>query len=176
MIGLIKLSGFGAVLLVGQALLNAVFPAWLRPDLLLVLALGLGLRTRGTAALVLAFALGLAVDVLSGAPLGLYALLRGTACAATRLFDHALYLRSGLPRNAYVFAYALLEPLLLQATLAAFAPEGLLPWGVVLTRAPGVALLSALAAPLVLSVCARLDERGPIEPAYAALGGVRSRS
>jgi rod shape-determining protein MreD len=174
-IGLLKLAAFGALLLLAQALLGSLLPPALRPDLALVLALGLGLHSRATGALALAFGVGFAVDVLSGAPLGLYALLRGTACAATRLLDQALYLRAGLPRNAYVFAYALADPLLLQATLAAFAPEARLPWDVVLWRAPGVALLSALAAPAVLSVCRRLDERGASEPAYAKLAGARTR-
>lgn len=172
---MLKLAALAALLLMGQALFNAVLPAEARPDLALVFALGMGLRARATSGLLLAFALGFAVDVLSAAPLGLYALLRGTACAATRLFDQALYLRAGLPRNAYVFVYALLEPLLMQATLLAFAPEGLLPWDAIWGRMPGGALLSALAAPLVLAILQRLDD-GPGEPSYSGLPGARSRS
>ena len=69
----------------------------IQPDLILIFALAMGLRGGGLQGLILAFGAGFVLDVLSVSPLGLYALLCGTACAATRLFDKALYLRAAGP-------------------------------------------------------------------------------
>ena len=80
---LLRLIGLGLGLLLLHTLVT-VLPVAARPDFVLVFTLALGLRGGAIGGLVVAFGVGFSVDVLSGSPLGLYALLRGTSCAATR--------------------------------------------------------------------------------------------
>jgi rod shape-determining protein MreD len=160
----LKLLGLGLALLILHALATAILPAGARPDLILIFALALGLRARGTGALVLSFLLGFCVDVLSGSPLGLYALLRGTACAGTRLLDRALYLRAPLPWAVYVLGYSILDVLLLSFTLRLLVPEGAIAWWTILLRIPLSALITAVLSVPLLSLIQRLhvDARGEI--------------
>ena len=129
-----------------QQLVASTFPERFRPDLLLVLALALGLRTDAVRSLVVAFALGYGVDLLSGSPSGLYALLRGTACAGTRVADRILYLRAPVPWALYCAAYQVLDLALLGLLTAVLPPEGGADWGPLLSRAPGGAVATGLIA------------------------------
>ena len=151
------LVALGLAVLLGQALLQGMLPPFIRPDLLLVFALVLGLREGATFGLLLAFLAGFAVDALSGAPLGLFALLRGTACAATRALDGALYLRAAAPWAVFVAAYAAVDLLLMGLCLYWFLPGSTLPWTTLLLRMPGVAFTSALVAPVLFVLARRLD-------------------
>ena len=146
-----KLAGAGLGLVLLQVLLASALPSAIRPDLVLVFALALGLRSPGTLGLFLAFALGFAVDVLSGSPPGLFALLRGTACVASRVLDRALYLRAPGPWVAYVVGYAIVDALLMGLALHIFMPESALGWGTVLGRLPGqLVMMAIVSAPLLL--------------------------
>ncbi len=165
----LKLAGLCLGLLLLHTVLNTLFPDALAPDLMLVLALALGLRSAGTTALILAFLLGFCVDALSGSPLGLYAMLRGTACAATRLFDRALYLRGPLPWSIYVAVFVIVDQLEMAWVLRALAPEGALPWAVLLRSAPGSALPTALLAAPVLWAMRRVESETPRERGWASL-------
>ncbi len=156
MISVGKLLALALGLLLAQAL-GGTLSEWIRPDFVLVFALGMGLRTNATPALVLAFGMGFVVDVLSGAPLGLYALLRGTACALTRLFDRALYLRAPGPWAAYVAGYSVADAALVALVCQFFAPESVLPFGALLARLPGQALSTAIVAAPLLALFLRLD-------------------
>ena len=132
--------------------------------------IGLGLRIGGGAgALALAFLMGFCVDVLSGSPLGLYALLRGTACVATRLVDRALYLRASLPWAIYVMAYAFVDAVLMSLTLRVLVPEGVIPWGTVLLHVPLAGFITAILAVPVLSVTLRLEAELQGEGAWTSL-------
>ena len=150
-------------------------PEWVRPDFVLVYALAVGLRQAPLPALSLAFGLGFVVDVLSGSPLGLYALLRGTACALTRLFDRALYLRAPAPWAAYVAGYVVLDSALLTLVCHLFAPESVLPATAMLARVPGQALATALVAAPLLALFLRLDADSRREGSLGSLG-LRRRS
>jgi rod shape-determining protein MreD len=174
---LLKLLALALGLLLAQALAPDTLPEWVRPDFVLVFALAMGLRSAPLQGLALAFGLGFVVDVLSGSPPGLFALLRGTACALTRLFDRALYLRAPLPWAAYVCGYALFDGLLMALVFHLFAPEGALSLTTLLTRAPGQALATALLAAPLLSVFDRLDAQSEREGSLQTfgLGGSRSR-
>ncbi len=146
-----KLFGTALALLLAQQLSNLIAPEWARPDLVLAFALALGLRERATEALVLAFVAGFAVDVLSAAPLGLHALLRGTACVATRFADRALYLRAPLPWAIYAGAYVVLDAALLVGLMGAFSAKAGVDLASVALHVPGAALAMALVAvPLYL--------------------------
>ena len=169
MTGQLKLLGLGLGLLVLHALVTVVMPAGARPDLILVFALALGLRAAGTQALVLSFFLGFCVDVLSGSPFGLYAFLRGTACAATRLLDRALYLRAPLLWALYVACYALADALLMGLSLHVLVPEGTIPWVTILLRVPVSALMSAVLSMPLLSLVQRVDAEAQGEGGWTSL-------
>ncbi len=169
MTGQLKLLGLGLGLLVLHALGTVVMPAGARPDLILVFALALGLRAAGTQALVLSFFLGFCVAVLSGSPFGLYAFLRGTACAATRLLDRALYLRAPLLWALYVACYALADALLMGLTLRVLVPEGTIAWATILLRVPVSALMSAVLSIPLLSLVQRLHAEPQGEGGWTSL-------
>lgn len=146
--------GLGAILL--QTFALSVLPSWLRPDLVLVFALAMGLRTRGTSALILAFLFGFIVDVLSGSPLGLFSLLRGTACAAARIVDRVVYLRAPIPWALFVVGYVCVDALLIVLWQRVFiGPE--VAWASMLLGLPGQAIFTAALAVPLLSVFLRLD-------------------
>ncbi len=172
----LQILGFGVALLLLQQLASHVSPAWARPDLVLAFALTLGLRRRQTESLVVAFGIGYAVDVLSAAPLGLHALLRGTACLATRLFDGSLYLRAPLPWALFVGGYAVVDAFAVAAVLR-FATAGPgLPWLEVAMRAPGGALVTAILAAPLFVLLQRVQEGGGRDEGLALLIGPRPRA
>ncbi|MFI5317131.1 MAG: rod shape-determining protein MreD [Myxococcota bacterium] len=154
--GLLRLIGVGLLLLLAEAVARAVLPRVAAPDLVLVYALALGLRGGGVQGLVLAFGAGFVEDVLSASPPGLFALLCGTACAATRLLDRALYLRAASPWAIYVGVYTLANFALFGGVQRMFSPDSALPWSELLARAPGTALTTALCAAPLLNVFRRL--------------------
>jgi cell shape-determining protein MreD len=172
----LRLLGVVALLLGLQQLLVSALPEAARPDLLLVLALGLGLRARPISSLLLAFGLGLAVDVLSAAPGGTYALLRGTACAATRLADQILYLRAAMPWATYVAAYQGVDLLLLGLLELLLFPEASVDWAVLLARAPGAILTTGLAALPLAAWFQRWGITSSADGTRGALAVGRSRS
>jgi rod shape-determining protein MreD len=146
----LRLLALGLMLLLAQQLVVSLLPVWMRPDLPLLLALALGLRARATESLVMAFALGFAVDALSGAPMGLHALLRGTACVASRTVDRALFLRAAAPWLLFAAFWAVADSALLVGLLQLVSPEAAPGWGEFGLRIPGVALSNALLALPVL--------------------------
>jgi rod shape-determining protein MreD len=166
----LKLLGLGVLLLLLHALGTSILPALARPDFVLIFVLTLGLRIGGgTGALALAFLMGFCVDVLSGSPLGLYALLRGTACVVTRLVDRALYLRASLPWAIYVMAYAFVDAVLMSLTLRLLVPEGVIPWGTVLLHVPLAGFITAILAVPLLSATQRLEAEVQGEGAWTSL-------
>ncbi|MEE2703037.1 MAG: rod shape-determining protein MreD [Myxococcota bacterium] len=171
----VRLLGLGLALLLMQQLLASLLPHAFRPDLLLVYALALGLRSRAIESLLIAFAFGYAVDVLSGAPIGLYALLRATACLVTHVADRGLNLRGPGPWVGYVAAYAVVDTLLLGQILHLAQPGLLLPWSEVAIRLPGTVILTAAVAAPLYRLFMRLDgdEDAPGLPP-ASLGGSRA--
>jgi rod shape-determining protein MreD len=164
----LRLAGLAIGLLLLQRVAVELLPPSVRPDLVLVFAAAMGLRrSRGVAGLLLAFGLGFAFDVLSGAPLGLYAWLRGTACAATRALDRALYLRAPFPWALYCAAYALVDWLLLAAALHLLAPQAAPSWSELLARAPGAAGLTGVCAGLLLGAFRRSDLEGDRDASWS---------
>ncbi len=171
--GLVRLVGIGLLLLLAQAISRAVLPTLVQPDLVLVYALALGLRGGGVQGLLLAFGAGFVEDVLSASPPGLFALLCGTACAATRLLDRALYLRAAAPWAGYVGVYTLANFVLFGAMQRMFAPDGAFAWSDLMVRAPGAAITTALCAAPLLHVFRRLlveADRDGAWPVLAAQG------
>lgn len=168
-------AALGLLLLLAQAAASW-FPDVFRPDPLLVFALVMGLRGSSLSSLVLAFGAGVAVDVQSGSPLGLYALLRVTACVVTRAFDGALYLRAPAPWAIFVAGYALVDVVLMALCLHWFVGETGLGWSALLVRTPGSALATALVSAPVLWAFRRLDVESGRDPGWGVLAsGTRAR-
>jgi rod shape-determining protein MreD len=156
-----------------QAIALQVFPEkYFYPDLVLVFALAMGLRSEGVSGLVLAFGIGFLVDVgiTTGGQPGLYALLRGTACGLTRIFDRALYLRGGLPWALYVAGYVVLDSLLLGLVTNTWRTTGALEWADILKRTPGVALATAVFAAPLLRLFRRIDPTSGSDTGWGLLG------
>lgn len=170
------LLALGLVLLLAQGAAGWL-PGALRPDPLLVYALALGLRGSSSISLLLAGGAGLAVDVWSGSPLGLFALLRATACVATRMLDGALYLRAPAPWTFFVAVYSVVDALLMALCLHWFVGDVTLSWSALLTRAPGAALTTGLCAAPVLWAFRRIDADAVRESGWGFLAtGTRARS
>jgi rod shape-determining protein MreD len=175
-IGALRLLALGVALLAGQALVVRLLPEAFRPDLVLVFALAMGVRRNSaTLALGLAFGFGFAFDVLTGSPGGLYALLRGTACVATRALDRALYLRAPVPWGLYAAGWTLADWTLMALVLRILRPEALPTWGEALLRAPGSALATALAAALLLGVFRRIEMAEERDTSWSVLSPSGSR-
>jgi rod shape-determining protein MreD len=172
----LQIAGCAVAVLLLQELANLLSPVWARPDLVLALALALGLRKRATESLCFAFGIGYVVDALSAAPLGLHALLRGTACAATRLFDRSLYLRAPLPWALFVAGYALADAFGVAGVLRLATDGSGPPWLDVLARAPGGALLTAIAAVPLFVLLQRIHEGGGRDEGLGLLLGSPPRS
>jgi rod shape-determining protein MreD len=172
----LRAAALGLVLLLAQALVVSVLPPTLRPDLVLIFAMAMGLRRgRETRALLLAFGAGFALDVLNGNPPGFWALLRGTACVATRIFDQALYLRAPGPWGVYATGWALADWALQGLVMHTFVPDVSLPWSEVLRHAPLCSVATGLCAALLLGVFRRFDADVERDGSWGSLasGGAR---
>ena len=172
----LRAGALGLALLLAQALVVNLLPPTARPDLVLIFAMAMGLR-RGTEmrGLMLAFGIGFALDVLNGNPPGLWALLRGTACVATRLFDQALYLRAPAPWGVYAAGWALADWALQGLVMHAFIPDVPLPWSEVLRHAPLSSLATGVCAALLLGVFRRFDADTERDGSWGMLAGSASR-
>ena len=165
----------GLILLLAQGAVSWL-PETFRPDPLLVFALAMGLRGGSVSSLLLACAAGVALDVWSGSPVGLFALLRSTACVATRAFDGALYLRAGLPWTFFVATYTVVDALLMVVCLQWFVGDASVAWGPFLLRLPGAALASGLLAAPVLWAYRRIDADAVRETGWGFIAsGTRAR-
>jgi rod shape-determining protein MreD len=153
----LKLFAIGVIFVLVQGLVMNLTERRFYPDLVLIYALALGLRSGRVGSLALAFGFGVLIDVLSSSPTGLYALLRGTACAATHFFDRALYLRASAPWAMYVLGYVVLDSLLLGAVTRMLTPEVSPGWLDLLWPVPVVAVLTAAVSGPLYPVFERLE-------------------
>jgi rod shape-determining protein MreD len=129
-------------------------PTWLIPDLIVILAVDLGLRHHSVVSAVLAFAMGYAVDALSGTVLGVNAFL------ITLIFLLTYELSSRLlTLNAFVGVFAVFVGVLVSALgtiaisngLGAVEQAGPMVPGLLITAA-----ISAAVAPLVFAALAQI--------------------
>lgn len=101
------------------------FLRWIRPDLILILTLYLGLSSSPISGGILAFFLGYLMDLVSGNGFGLFTFSRPFLFYCTQLFKDRIYLESFLARFLFVFVFALIEGLVLLTFLKALNPEHL---------------------------------------------------
>ncbi len=142
----------GLAAVVAVLLQTAVFAAFPQlpvvPDLVLALAVYLGVRHHGVGGVVGAFLLGYLLDTFSGTVLGMHAFALTAAYAAAYLIARHLWMEGGLPVIAVAFVGACVGELAMvgvAALVAARSPlwhhvirYGLLEAGVVALLAPAV--------------------------------------
>jgi len=97
----------------------------IRPDIVLILTLYLGLSAPPISGGILVFFLGYLMDLFSGNGFGLYAFSRPILFYCAQLFKDRIYLESFPSRSLFVFLFALTEGLILLILLKALNPEHL---------------------------------------------------
>jgi len=94
-----------------------------RPDLLLILTLFLGLFSSTISGGILAFLLGYLMDLFSGNGIGFFTLTRPLLFYGTQLFKDRLFLESFFSRSLFVFLLALAEGLFILLLSNLFRPD-----------------------------------------------------
>jgi len=104
----------GILLLILQTTLLPFFPIHrIRPDILLIFTLYLGLSFPPVFGGILAFFMGYLMDLFSGNALGFYALSRPLVFLAAQFFRERFYLEGFYSKFLFAFIYATLEGLLI---------------------------------------------------------------
>jgi len=94
----------------------------IRPDILLIFTLYLGLSYPPISGGLLAFFLGYLMDLFSGNPFGLYTFSRPLLFYISQFFKNRFYLESFPSQSFFVFIFALVEGLLILILLRALNP------------------------------------------------------
>jgi rod shape-determining protein MreD len=116
----------GVLLLTLQTtLLMSLVNQRIRPDLVLILTLYLGLSYPPISGGILAFFLGYLMDLFSGNVLGLYTLSRPLIFYIAQIFKDRVYLEGFLSQFLFVFLSALVEGFLLLLLLNGLNPNPL---------------------------------------------------
>lgn len=154
-------AALGVAAVAAMLLQTTVFGAmpWLPvvPDLILVLAVYLGVRHPGVGGACGAFLLGYFLDTFSGTILGVNAFALTAVYLAAHLIARRLWVEGGLPLMAIVFVAALLRGLASAAVASLVATQGVV-WHHVLGSAVLGAAVAALAAPAVFA-CVAWEKR-----------------
>ena len=120
----------GILLLILQTTWLPFFPIHrIRPDLLLIFTLYLGLSFAPVSGGVLSFFMGYLMDLFSGNALGFYALSRPLVFFTTQFFRERFYLEGFYSKFLFAFIYAILEGLFILILMNALhsAPLNLYP-------------------------------------------------
>lgn len=116
----------GVFFLTFQTTLLASFPIHrIRPDIVLILTLYLGLSYPPISGGILAFFIGYLMDLFSGSSFGLYAFSRPLIFYFAQIFKDRVYLESFPSQSLFVFIFALVEGLLILILLKALNPTPL---------------------------------------------------
>jgi rod shape-determining protein MreD len=118
------------------------------PNLVLVLAVYLGLRHHGTGGVVGAFLLGYALDTFSGTLLGVQAAACTAAYVVAYLIARTLWTEDGLPAMLVVFLAALVYAFVAHGVVV-LVDRAWSGWGVVLRHGLVQATIAALLTPWV---------------------------
>jgi rod shape-determining protein MreD len=141
----------GILLLILQTTWLPFFPIHrIRPDILLIFTLYLGLSFPTVLGGILAFFMGYLMDLFSGNALGFYALSRPLVFFAAQFFRERFYLEGLYSKFLFAFIYAMLEGLLIFTLMSALHPapiEGLYP--LLFTSLLPQSLSTALVTPLL---------------------------
>lgn len=116
----------GILLLILQTTLLPFFPIHrIRPDILLILTLYLGLSFPPLFGGFLAFFMGYLMDLFSGNALGFYTLSRPLVFFAAQFFRERFYMEGFYSRFLFAFIYSMLEGFLIFILMNAFHPTPL---------------------------------------------------
>jgi len=114
----------GILFLILQTTLFASFPIQrVKPDLVLIFTLFLGLSFSPLPGGILVFSLGYVMDLFSGNSFGLYAFSRPLLFFSAQLFKDRIYLESFFLRFLFVFLFTLGEGILILVLAKALNPE-----------------------------------------------------
>ncbi len=162
-----------ALLLLQSTVLELAPVHMVTPSLGLIIALHVGLSAKWTpsSAALVAFCTGYLFDLVSGAPRGVHAFVFVLMSLFARLLATRLEVRGIVLKAATAFVASLVAALLTVVVRAQVSHEG--GYGG-LGQAPFEALLTAVFAPLVLWLLARVD--GKLDPARMRVGLQRRRS
>lgn len=97
----------------------------IRPDIVLILTLHLGLSYPPISGGILAFVMGYLIDLFSGNSFGLYTFSRPLLFYAAQLFKDRFYLEGYPSQFLFVFLFALVEGLLILILITALNPTSL---------------------------------------------------
>ncbi len=151
------LAGVIAVLL--QVTLFAHLPfGSLKPDLVLIVVLYAGVFLPPTEGGVLSFGLGYVTDIFTGRLIGLFTFTRVMAWLVARLASGMLNLRSVTAQTIFVAIYCVMDYFVMVAALRFFG-GGEYPVPEAGSAIWKTALMSAVAAPFVISALHRLERR-----------------
>lgn len=168
---------YTAFLLLGLVLIVVQGEAWLvlgslaakgyRPSLLVPLLVFLGVsETNLGLAAGTAFLLGYVLDVLGGAPIGLYTFASVATVALSRLAGFRVVTQGGVARALLAGAFAILSSVIVLVLLAIFGKSPWVPRAMARLILPE-ALATTLVAPLVFRAAARVQTwaSGFLDPA-----------
>jgi len=114
----------GILFLTLQTTLFSIFPIHrMKPDLVLILTLFLGISSPPLSGGMLVFFLGYLTDLFSGNSFGLYAFSRLFLFNSAQLLKDRIYLESYFSRALFVFLFTLTEAILVVVLVKAFYPE-----------------------------------------------------
>jgi rod shape-determining protein MreD len=155
---IIYYAAFGLVgLLIQTAVFPRVFPFYLKPDLLLILIVYLGISEKYGSGGLLSFGLGLLLDVFAGSSFGMYGMVFLLVFIGVR--STISYFNA---ENPFLLLFLVLCGTLFQAgllvLLGTMAEAGAL-WKIVLHHLPGQLLMNAVAAVLLIVVVTYLQKR-----------------
>jgi rod shape-determining protein MreD len=137
--------------LVGPRLVHGLTPSLVLP---LIIFLGVHEPSMARGAL-LAFGLGYAQDILSGAPVGLFTFVSVTIWWLSRVAGVRLTAQTALPRMSLALLFALVQSAIVLILLAVFGSDSQRPIEIATIMLPH-ALSTALFAPLMFRLAQRL--------------------
>ena len=139
--------------LIGERLVHGVTPSLALP---MVIFLGVYELSAPRGA-VLAFGIGYAQDILSGAPIGLFTFISVAVWWLARVAGVRLTAQTALPRMSLALAFSLVEGAIVLILLAIFGEDTRRPVEVASVVLPR-SLATALCAPLVFRIAQRLRQ------------------
>jgi rod shape-determining protein MreD len=144
----------GILFLILQTTLLASFPIQrVKPDLVFILTLFMGLTFPPVFGGILAFFLGYLMDLFSGNNFGLFTFSRPFLFFIAQLFKHRIYLENFFSRSLFVFLFTLAEGILFLILLKALNPEPLRPlYPFFFTSFLPQSFSTALVAPILFSI------------------------
>jgi len=154
---LLFVAGFIAVLLQVTVFAHLPFGP-VKPDLLLIVVIYVGIFLPATEGGVLSFALGYLADLFSGNLIGLFTFTRVSAWLVAKLASGMLNLKSVPAQTIFVAFYSFVDYFVMVAALRFFG-GGEYPLPEAASALWKTALMNAVAAPFVIIAISRLERR-----------------